>query len=297
MIINGANLDALRQGFSTAFQAGMAQAPSQYLKVATRVPSTTRSNKYGWLGELPGMRKWVGPRVVKSLSTYDYEIENEPFEETIGVDRDDIDDDNLGIYAPRFTAMGRAVGSSFDTLVFAALKAGFASPCYDGQFYFDTDHPVLDANGVPQSVANTDSGSGAPWFLIDSKQPINPIILQVRKDAQFVSKDQPTDDNVFMRKEYLYGADGRWAAGYGFWQWCWGSKQTLDADHYSTARAALTGMTGDYGRPIGVMPDLLVVGPSNEGAARRLVVNERNEDGSSNEWQGTATPLVVPWLA
>ncbi|RWE48547.1 MAG: hypothetical protein EOS79_08410 [Mesorhizobium sp.] len=297
MLVNAANLDALRAGFSTAFQAGLGQAPSQWQRVATRFNSTTRKNKYGWLGDLPGMREWVGPRQVHGLKQYDYEIENKPYEETIGVDRDDIEDDNLGIYAPRFTAMGRAVGSSKDTLVFAALKAGFATECYDGQNFFDTDHVVLDEDGAEASVANTDGGAGTPWFLIDSKQPINPLILQVRKEAQFVSKDRPEDDNVFMNKKFLYGADGRWAVGFGFWQWTWGSKQTLDAAHYATARAALSGMKGDYGRPIGIMPDLLVVPPSLESAGRKLLNSELAAGGETNEWKGTAELLVVPWLA
>lgn len=297
MLVNAANLDALRDGFSTAFQAGLGQAPSQWQRVATRFNSTTRSNKYGWLGDLPGMREWVGPRQVHGLKQYDYALENKPYEETIGVDRDDIEDDNLGIYSPRFTAMGRAVGSSKDTLVFGALKAGFATECYDGQYFFDTDHVVLDENGDEASVANTDGGAGTPWFLIDSKQPINPLILQVRKEAQFVSKDRPEDDNVFMNKQFLYGADGRWAVGFGFWQWTWGSKQTLDAAHYATARAALSGMKGDYGRPIGIMPDLLVVPPSLESAGRKLLNSELAAGGETNEWKGTADLLVVPWLA
>ncbi|RUW41517.1 hypothetical protein EOA37_09660 [Mesorhizobium sp. M2A.F.Ca.ET.015.02.1.1] len=297
MLVNAANLDALRDGFSTAFQAGIGQAGSQWERVATRFNSTTRKNRYGWLGDVPGMRKWIGPRQIHGLKQYDYEVENEPYEETIGVDRDDIEDDNLGIYAPRFTAMGKAVGSSKDLLVFATLAAGFSTACYDGQNFFDTDHPVLDANGEPQSVANTDGGGGTAWYLIDSKQPINPIILQIRKEAQFVNKDKPEDDNVFMNKTFLYGADGRWAAGFGFWQWCWGSKQTLDAAHYATARAALGSVKGDYGRPIGVKPDLLVVPPSLESAGRKLLNSELAAGGETNEWKGTAELLVVPWLA
>lgn len=297
MLINAANLDALRVGFSTAFQAGLSQAPSQHARITTTFRSTTRKNKYGWLGDLPGMRKWIGPRQIKGLAQYDYEIENEPWEETIGVDRDDIEDDNLGIYAPRFAAMGRAVGSSYDTLSFALLKAGWSTQCYDLQNFFDTDHPVLDENGDPQSVANTDGGSGTPWFLIDSKQPINPILLQIRKQAQFITKDDPRDDRVFMNKQYLYGADGRWAVGFGFWQWTWGSKQTLNAANYAVARAALASMKGDYGRPIGIMPDLLVVPPSLEGAARKILNSENASGGETNEWKGTAELLVVPWLA
>lgn len=60
------------------------------------------------------------------------------------MDRDDIETDNLGIYTPLFTEMGRSTGEEWDMMVFAALKNGFSALCYDGQNFFDTDHPVLD---------------------------------------------------------------------------------------------------------------------------------------------------------
>lgn len=296
-VINASVLSAINTGFSTAFQAGLAMAPSQWSQVATEFPSVTRANDYAWLGDIPGMKKWVGPRQINALKAYKYSLENEPYEDTIGVDRDDIEDDMEGVYAPRFTAMGRAVGAFPDQLVFGQLKGGFSTNCYDGQFFFDTDHPVIDENGNTVSVANTDGGAGEPWFLIDSKMPINPIILQTRKSAQFVTKDDPKDHNVFMNKEFLYGADGRWAAGYGFWQWSWGSKQTLDAAHFATGRKAIISVKGDHGRPIGAVPDLLIVGPGNEEAANKIVTAELINGGESNPWKGKARVLMVPWLA
>jgi len=296
-VINSAVLAAVNTGFSTAFADGLAQAPSQWPLVATQVPSVGAANQYAWLGDIPGMKKWVGPRQINALKAYNYFLENEDWEDTIAVPRKNIEDDMEGIFAPRFTAMGRAVGAAKDMLVFAALRNGFSTDCYDKQSFFDTDHPVLNEAGEVVSVANTDAGSGEPWFLIDSKQPINPIILQMRKEAQFVAKDDPRDDRVFMNGEFVYGADGRWTVGYGFWQWCWGSKQTLEASRYKAARQALTSMKGDYGRPIGVMPDTLIVGPANEEAGRKLLNSENTAGGETNPWRGTAKLVVVPWLA
>lgn len=297
MIINRANLDAVRTGFNTAFKDGLGMAQPQYQRVCTTVPSSTKEQKYGWLGKVPNVREWIGGRAVQSLQESDYSIREKPWELTIGVDRDDIETDNIGIYAPLFTEMGRSTAAFWDTLVWALLKAGFATNCYDGQYFFDTDHPVLDADGNPQSVANTDGGAGTPWFLLDVSRAIKPIILQKRKDFQFVSKDKETDDNVFDNKEFVYGADARANVGFGFWQFAWGSKQTLDADHYKAARAALMGMKGDYGRPLGVQPNLLVVGPADEGAGRKLLQSEYGGGGETNPWKGTAELLVVPWLA
>lgn len=297
MLVNAANLDGLRVGYSTLFQGGLSQASTMYSRISTDVPSSQKEQTYAWLGKIPNVREWVGPRAVQNLSQGDYTIKEKAWELTLGVDRDDIETDNLGIYGPLFTEMGQSTGSKWDMLVFEALKNGFASNCYDGQYFFDTDHPVLDEDGAVTSVANTDGGGGTPWFLLDVSRAIKPIILQKRKDFEFVAKDQLTDDNVFKNKEFVYGADARANVGYGFWQFAWASKQTLNAANYQIARAGLSGMKGDHGRPLGIMPGLMVVPPSLESAARKLLNSEMAAGGETNEWKGTAELLVVPWLA
>jgi phage major head subunit gpT-like protein len=297
MLVNAANLDSLRVGFKATFQRGLGQSSTAYQRIATVVPASTKEQKYGWLGRVPNVREWIGARAVQNLMQADYSIREKALELTIAVDRDDIETDNLGIYGPMFEEMGQSTGAQWDLMCFAQLKAGFAANCYDGQFFFDTDHPVLDENGVMTTVANTDGGAGTPWFLLDVSRSLKPVILQKRKDFQFTAMDAPTDQNVFMNKEFIYGSDARANTGYGFWQMAWGSKQALNAANYAVARAALSGMKGDYGRPLGLMPNLLVVPPALESAARKLLNSEYAAGGETNEWKGTAELLVVPWLA
>lgn len=299
MIINAENLAALRVGFSTAFKKGLGQTPSQHALVSTTVPASTKEQRYGWLGKVPNVREWIGARVVQNISEADYTIRERKWELTLGVDRDDIETDNIGVYSPLFEEMGQSTGAKWDQLVFALLAAGFTTACYDGQNFFDTDHPVLDENGALVSVANTDAiaGNGPAWFLLDVSRALKPIILQKRKDFNFVAKDKETDDNVFGLNEYVYGADARANVGYGFWQFAWGSKQPLTPESYGAARAALAGMKGDYGRPLGIRPSLLVVPPQLESAALKIVNNEFGANGATNEWKGTAKVEVVAWLA
>lgn len=296
MLVNAANLDSLRVGFKTSFQNGLSQASSMHARVATVVPASTKEQKYGWLGKIPNVREWIGPRAVQNLQQHDYSIKEKALELTLAVDKDDIETDNLGIYTPLFTEMGMSTGAQWDLMVFAQLKAGFSTNCYDGQFFFDTDHPVLDENGSATSVVNTDGGGGTNWFLLDVSRALKPILLQKRKDFQFTSLDAPTDQNVFMNKEFMYGSDARANTGFGFWQMAWGSKQTLNSANYAIARAALGGMKGDYGRPLGLTPNLLVVPPSLESAGRQLLNSEYGTGGVTNEWKGTAELLVCPWL-
>lgn len=297
MIINSANLDAIRVGFSTAYRRGLGQAETSYSRIATTVPSTTKENKYGWLGKLPNMREWVGPRAVHGLAEHDYAIKNKTYELTIAVDRDDIKDDNLGVYEPMFVEMGEAVAAAPDLLVWDLLRNGWTNLCYDGQNFFDTDHPVIAEDGSVISVANTDGGAGAPWFLLATKRALKPIIYQEREKAQFVAKDSPTDSNVFNNKEFVYGSDGRWNVGFGFWQMAWGSRQPLNVDNYEKARTAIMEMKGDHGRPLGLKPDLLVVPPSLAGAGRRILQSVLVNGGESNPWANTAELFEVPWLA
>jgi len=296
MIINTATLQAIRTGFSLLFQGGLDQVESQYEAIATVVPSTTADNTYGWLGQVPNMREWLGERVIQAVMEHDYTVKNKDFELTLGVDRNAIRDDNLGTYNPLFTEMGRATAAHPDEMCFRALAAGFDERCYDGQNFFDTDHPVIGADGSTTTISNSGGGTGPAWFLIDDSRALKPIIYQDREAPQFVAMDNPTDPNVFMNKKFVYGVDGRNNTGYGFWQFAYGSKQPLNATSYEAARVALGNMIGDHGRPLGIRGRLLVVPQQLEGAGMDILNVERNASGATNKWQNTARLMVADWL-
>lgn len=64
---------------------------------------------------------------------------------------------------------------------------------------------------------------GSEWFLADVSKPLKPIIVQKRKEPRLTRMDNDSDDNVFMRKEYLYGTDARGAAFLSFPHLIYGS--------------------------------------------------------------------------
>lgn len=300
MIINRPNLSTLGVSFSAAFMGGLSAAPADWDKVAMEIASSSAKNEYGWLGEIPEIRKWLGERQVNNLRTYDYSLVNEDYENTIAVRRNDVEDDNLGLYAKRFEMMGRRVTSFPDTLIFPLLKAGFTGLCYDGQYFFDTDHPVLDAAGVAQSVSNTGGGSGTPWALLATGEPLKPLIYQKRRAFEMVAMDRPDDEQVFARKEFRYGVDGRATAGFGMWQCAYGSMQTLDAASYGTAFANIETRTGDYGVKLALKPSLLVVPPTLRAAAWALLKAPTYVSGGAtvpNPWFGSAELLVTNHFA
>ncbi len=291
MIINQSALQALYKGFRTIFNESFDAVKPQYEGVAMVVPSTVREETYAWLGAFPSMREWIGERQVRNLDLQSYSIRNKDWEVTIEVDRNDLEDDSVGIYRPIIAELGRSAAMHPDALVFGLMGTGFSTACYDGQYFFDSAHPVGSA-----TVSNTGGGSGSAWYLLDTTRSLKPFIFQSRRDVEFVSKDRPDDEQVFMRKKYVYGVDRRDNAGFGLWQLAYGSKQTLDAASYSAARAAMMAYTDSEGKPLGITPSVLVVPPSLEGAARAIVTAERDASGETNPWFNTAGLLVSPWL-
>lgn len=153
MLVNKQALSVLFVSLKTIFNNAFQAAPSSWQKIAMEVPSSAGQNDYGWLSNFPKMRRWVGAKQVKSLEAYKYSVVNEDWEATVEVDRNHIEDDQLGIYQPQAQMIGLSAAQLPDEIVYEAVNKGFAALCYDGQYFFDTDHPVGDASVSNKSVA------------------------------------------------------------------------------------------------------------------------------------------------
>lgn len=291
-------LQSLMVGYSQKFQEGQSMAESQYLEVATKVPSSGKSTTYGWLGKWPKFREWIGDRVINQMEAHAYSIINKAFESSIGVDRDDIEDDEIGVYGPLFQEMGRASKVFPDELVFPLLDAGLATECYDGQYFFDIDHPVysnVDGTGGATSVSNFTDGVEPAWFVLDTTRAIKPLVYQERKPMKFDHMDKPTDTNVFMSKQFYYGVDCRANAGYGFWQMAYCSKAALNADNVWAAITAMEDFKADGGKKLGIRPNRLVVRSGQKKQAKE-VMKEIINGGETNTLHGELDILVPAWI-
>lgn len=145
----------LTKGLLTNFFEGYNAAGINWDKVSTKIPSTARAETYGWLGSVPRLREMKGERVPKKLMEYSYTITNKEFEASIEVDHADLKDDQTGQYGILARSIGEAAKTYPDELIFAdLLPNGATNLCYDGQYFFDTDHPVGEL-GTTQSNKGT----------------------------------------------------------------------------------------------------------------------------------------------
>ncbi|KAA8606810.1 Mu-like prophage major head subunit gpT family protein [Salipiger aestuarii] len=292
MDITQAALAAINTAFSTAFNERLTGVETTYGRIAMTVNSTTRNQAYPKLSELGPMREWIDERYIERLETDGFTITNRKFEKTVAVAADDIADDQVGIFASVVSDMGQTAAELPDDLVWEHLEKGFTTEHYDGQMFFDTDHPVENVAGVETSVSNFQGGTGAAWYLIDDSRAIKPMIFQDREAARITPKTSLTDDNVFMQDEFMWGAKRRCAAGFGAWQLAYASRLALTPENYASARAAMISARGHRGRKLNLRPKLLVVSAANEGAAREILLAERDAAGATNMWRNTAELMV-----
>ena len=68
------------------------------------------------------MREWVGQRQIQSMQAQGTSITNKKFESTVGIPREDIEDDQVGLYTPMMELAGQSAAELPDDEVFSLLK-------------------------------------------------------------------------------------------------------------------------------------------------------------------------------
>lgn len=292
MIIGEQSLAALTQAVNIAFATGLGRASTPWEVIAMRIQSGTAENIYPYLLELGKIREWLGDREIQNLAKGEFRITNKKFEETHGVPATAIDDDTYGIYGPIFEQLGLNVASFPSDQLYPVLKAGATTLGPDGQYFFDTDHPV--GSGV---VSNHMGGGGEAWFIIDSSKVFKPLIYQPRQEFKLVKLFNETDPNVFFQDQYVYGVKGRAGFGYSpFWQLAFMSKQTLDATAVRAALTAMSAQKGPSGAPLKITGTHFVCSPNLAEAANDLFAKLLTNGGETNTLAGRLKVISAPEL-
>ena len=290
MDINRKNMDFLFKSFSMNFASGIESVPDTWQKFCGSIQSGAAANVYPFLEQFGGMREWIGERQLKNVSTRKIEVVNRDFEDTVVIPRNDIEDDQYGIYATLIAQMGCNAGKIWQDL---AIEALLSNPAWSDDTAFFTadrvygDFPIVN-NSKEELSAETyaaarksmmeyrghngrnlgiipnllivgpkneaaafailkdrlqlrelASGVGATdnpwngsaellvlpelsgdaedlWFLTATNGILKPLFVQQRKQPALLTLDSENDENVFCRKEYIYGTDARGEAFLAF---------------------------------------------------------------------------------
>lgn len=245
----------------------------------TETDSTSASEDYHWLASIKKIRKWVGPRRLQKLQGHSHSIENEDWEDSITVKVNDIEDGkNLSSSIIQAQTFGQSIAEFSDDRVVELLEKGGTEPCYDGQPFFDPEHPVDTENGVELLSNTEDSGNGKYWYIGVFNDPIKPLLKQNRKKFSF-DKDET---KRFSDRVINFGIDGRYGFGYTLPALLVRSNLPLTAENYEAAKKKITDWIGADGSKLGLRPDTFIGGNSHEAAAKRLFTVANHGDTGDN---------------
>jgi len=106
--------------------------------------SDQNSETYAFLGQSPAMRQWIGGRQAKGSRVNSLSITNVHYEATLEVAKKDVRRDKTSQIVARIQDMADRAVTHWASLLSTLLLNGPTTVCYDGQYYFDTDHTEGD---------------------------------------------------------------------------------------------------------------------------------------------------------
>jgi phage major head subunit gpT-like protein len=130
--------------------------------VSNLFDSNQESETYKWLGMAPAMREWIGGRQAKGFRTDGITIVNKNFEATLEVLVDEIRRDKTGQVMVRVRELAERTNAHWASLLSALLIAAESSVCYDGQYFFDTDHVEDDSGSQSNDLTSDITTTTAP---------------------------------------------------------------------------------------------------------------------------------------
>lgn len=131
-------------------------------KLAMTIESSQDSEKHAWLGMSPGFREWVGGRQAKGLRASDFTIVNKDYESTLAYHERDRAEDKTGQLDVRIGEHSMRALSHDEALLSTLIIAAESGVCYDGQYFFDTDHSEGDSGSQSNDLTYNAASTTAP---------------------------------------------------------------------------------------------------------------------------------------
>lgn len=115
--------------------------------------SNQASEQYPFLGQVPRMREWLGGRQAKGLSGNTLTIANKHYEATLEIALRDLRRDKTAQLQARVSEFADEGDAHWGTLLSTLILAGTSTACYDGQYFFDTDHSEGDSGTQDNDIS------------------------------------------------------------------------------------------------------------------------------------------------
>lgn len=117
------------------------------------LPTDQDSEEYNWLGMVPQMTEKRGQKTYAQLREIDWTINNVDYQSGIVVPKNHIIYDKTGQVRVRVNELADRSRAHWVKLLTTLIIGGEAGECYDGQYFFDTDHSEGDSGTQSNDIS------------------------------------------------------------------------------------------------------------------------------------------------
>lgn len=129
-------------------------------KVQSQLPAGD-GEKLDFLGMVPALREWIGPRSSKKPMAYNFNVTLKKFESTVQLPLDWINNDKTGLVQARMSMLSQRYSPQwYGKRVAAIINAN--STAFDGKALFADDHTWGDSGTIDNNLVYNSAESNAP---------------------------------------------------------------------------------------------------------------------------------------
>lgn len=162
--------------------------------ISMLINSDQESETYAWLGQVPQMRQWIGGRQPKSLREIELTIRNVHYEASLDILVRWLRRDKSGQVQIRINELADRTNSHWASLLSTLIINGESTVCYDGQYFFDTDHSEGASGSQSNDLSIDISTLGAVLHGASAAAPsaeeLQQVVLQCITAIQGFKDDQ-----------------------------------------------------------------------------------------------------------
>lgn len=203
-LLNKAKMQRAFDAVSVVWNNALKSVTATWTEWAGSVQSETETEYYNWAELLVQIREWIGDRVIGNVKGEEWAVKNRPFEGTFSLKIDDINNDRLGMLKTKTEDLLAAAKFHPENLLMDAVELAFTANCFDGQIFFDTDHPTLVGDGTTFSNLSTDPFSYDALLAADKHR-------FTLKNAQG-NRLQLEPESILIGSKYIHKAEEIYAA-------------------------------------------------------------------------------------
>jgi len=190
-----------RQVIGTFYKALAVALGAEWINaVSNYFTSDQAYEEYAWLGQTPAMREWIGGRNAKKMREEAFTIRNKHYEATIDILIRHLRRDHSGQALVRIKEMAKRANTHWASLLSTLIINGASTECYDGQYFFDTDHEegdsgsqsndiTVDISALPVATAGTTTLPAVAEMQFSIAKAIEAIVGFVDDQGEPMNED------------------------------------------------------------------------------------------------------------